>query len=219
MRSFNLKILGLVFLIVNNDAWATEKILVGKISSKVFEERGNIYFRLNNKVIQITATGKDKDPSLSLDNKVIAFIRRSNIIIPEKCGCISYTGSDYTNQVWLYDIKTQKEKLLVKNNLLCDEPEKMIIDPNNLQFSPNSKTLYFTVSARPTSGALRAINIDGTNLRYLASANSYKVIYSGKYKNRLIIQQHRYFSQGGSYDWYWLYTLQGKQIKTLGPMD
>jgi len=174
MCSFNLKILGLIFFIINNNVLAAEKVLAGKILSKVFAEHGNIYYATNNRVTQITTTGRDKDPSLSPNNKVIAFVRRSDTIISEKCGCISCTGSDYTNQVWLYDIKSQKEKLLVKNNFLCDEPEKMIIDPSNLQFSPNSRTLYFTVSARPTSGALRAINIDGTNLRYLASANSYK---------------------------------------------
>lgn len=219
MFSFNLRILGLVFLIVNNNTWAAEKTSPEKNSSRVFEEHGNIYCTINNKVTQITIIGKDKYPSLSPNKKTIAFVRRSDTIMSKKCGCISYTGSDYTNQVWVYDITTRKEKLLVKNNFLCDEPEKMIVDPSNLQFSPDSSTLYFTVSARPTSGALRAINIDGTSLRYLASANSYRVVYSGKYKNRLIIWQHRYFPQGGSYDWYWLYTLQGKQIKTLGPMD
>jgi hypothetical protein len=107
MFSFNLKILGLIFLITNNNAWATEKIL-----SKVFEEHGNIYYTINNKVTQITATGKDKYPSLSPNKKTIAFVRRSDIYIPEKCGCISYTGSDYTDQVWLYDITAKKEKLL-----------------------------------------------------------------------------------------------------------
>ena len=34
-----------------------------------------------------------------------------------------------------------------------------------------------------------------------------------KDKNNLIVLQHRYRPQGGSYDWYWLYTPQGKQIR------
>ena len=215
MYLFSLNLLWLVILVFNN-AWAVEKNL-----HKVFAEHGNVYYVASDKTVQITHTGKDKNPSLSPDNKTIAFVRTSDILVPKSCVHFAFTSDDYANQVWIYDIATKKEKLLVKNNFLCDKLEEVIVDPEDLQFSPNSKILYFTTSAWVTSGALHAANVDGTNLRYLAPANSYQVVYNGKYKNRLIIQQHRYFSTTGegSYDWYWLYTLQGKQIKTLGPMD
>ena len=217
MNLFNLKLPWLLFLLIIN-VFVFEKILAGEIPRKVFEKRGNIYYVINHRVIQITTSGKDNHPILSPTNKTIAFVRQSDIAIPKGCGYISY-ADEYANQIWIYDIATKKEKLLVKNNFSCDKLEKLIIDPNDLQFSPDSKTIYFATSAWVTSGALHAININGTNLRYIAPANSYRVIYDGKYKNKLIILQHRYFPQGGSYDWYWLYTLQGKQIKALGPMD
>src|SRR5438045_3076772 len=46
---------------------------------------------------------------------------------------------------------------------------KVIIDPHNLQFSPNSKTLYFETSAWVTSGAIHAVDVNGNHLRYVTS--------------------------------------------------
>ena len=82
-----------------------------------------------------------------------------------------------------------------------------------MQFSPDSKTLYFATSAWATSGAIHAIDVNGKNLRFITAGNEYHVVTHGKYRGDLIVNQHRYHDQGGSYDWDWLFTPQGKQIK------
>jgi hypothetical protein len=33
----------------------------------------------------------------------------------------------------------------------------------------------------------------------------------------LIVNQHRYFLGGGSYDWYWVFSPNGKEEGPLGP--
>jgi hypothetical protein len=38
----------------------------------------------------------------------------------------------------------------------------------------------------------------------------------GDHLDRLIVQQHRYFAFGGSFDWYWLYDAGGKEISPVG---
>ena len=38
----------------------------------------------------------------------------------------------------------------------------------------------------------------------------------GEHKDDIVIEAHRYFVFGGSYDWYWLYDSTGK--KELGPL-
>jgi len=69
-------------------------------------------------------------------------------------------------------------------------------------------------SARPTSGAIHSIDVNGKNLRYVTDGNEYHIINSGHYKGDLIVNQHRYrFHPMGSYDWDWLFTPQGNQIK------
>ncbi len=90
------------------------------------------------------------------------------------------------------------------------------IDEESLKFSPDGKRLYFITSAWVTSGALHRVNVDGSGERFVAAANSLKVLGSGSYKGHLIISQHRYFLGGGSYDWYYVFTPQGKEVGPLG---
>ena len=84
-----------------------------------------------------------------------------------------------------------------------------------LKFSPDNKVLFFLTSAWVTSGALHVININGSKPRYLQPANSFDVIKHGKYKGKLVIQQHQYASGGGSYEGCWLYTSEGKKVRRL----
>ena len=185
-------------------------------NTSVFSKSGNIYYILTpDHSMQITHSGKDSDPALSLDKKWISFVRIGNQIIPK--GCEGNTETNYANQIWIYDIATKKERLLVANNFQCNNPKKQIIDPSGLTFSPDSKILYFITYAWTTSGALHSVNIDGTHLRYIAPANSLEVITKGRYKGYFIVSEHRYFiPPGGTYDWYWLVTPDGKDDGPLG---
>jgi hypothetical protein len=187
-----------------------------KANTSVFSKGGNIYYiQSPHHTIQITYSEKDSDPVLSLDKKLIAFVRIGNQIIPK--GCNGDTETKYGNQIWIYNLETRKEKLLIANNFQCNEPKKQIIDPSELTFSPDSKNLYFLTSAWTTSGALHGVNIDGTHQRYIAPANSLEVIIKGTYKGYFIVNEHRYFiPPGGTYDWYWLVTPDGKDDGPLG---
>ena len=41
-------------------------------------------------------------------------------------------------------------------------------------------------------------------------------LHSGEYRDFLIVQQHRYFLGGGSFDWYWLFRPDGKEVGPIG---
>ena len=116
-------------------------------------------------------------------------------------------------------MKTKKERLFVANKFACEEPTEKIVDSQNLQFSPDSKELYFETSAWTVSGAIHAVQIDGKNLRFVTDGSEYHVVMRGHYKGDLIVNQHRYHDRGGSYDWDWLFTPTGKQIKLYKKED
>jgi hypothetical protein len=42
------------------------------------------------------------------------------------------------------------------------------------------------------------------------------VLHSGKYRDHLLVSQHRYFLGGGSYDWFWLFDSRGKEVGPVG---
>lgn len=191
-------------------------VIASSSFASVFVKAGNIYYSQGGQDVQLTKTNHDDSPILSPNKKLIAFIRTGHQIIPPNCLDFSDISSKYGNQIWIYNIVNKTERLLVDNNFSCNKPKKRIVDPQQLHFSPNSRTLYFVTSAWAVSGAVHAINVDGTNYRYIQPANELEVIKSGDYQGYLALQQHRYFIGGGSYDWYWLFTPDGKEIGPIG---
>lgn len=184
----------------------------------VFSKSGNIYYAETSKnSVQITQSGQDISPVISHDKKFIAFIRESNQVVPKVCENFVDSDSNKPRQIWVYEVATKTERLLVANNFACDKPEQAIVDAEDLQFSLDSKKLYFLTPAWVTSAALHVINVDGSDEHYVIPANAYEIIAKGEYKNDLIVDSHRYFLGGGSYDWYWLYTGEGKELGPLGP--
>lgn len=176
----------------------------------------------NKKIDELTRGAKLTDLIESPNGKWIAFVKRSSHIIPRACA-FSLTKTNYADEIWIINVDTMQKKILVHVDPDCDNPEKVIIDPNDLQFSPDSNTLYFATSAWATSGAVHAINVNGKNLRFVTDANEYRVVYLGKYKGDLIVNQHRARFKGdtplGTYDLDWLFTPQGKQIKLYKKED
>lgn len=202
-----------------------------KSTQKVFAEKGHIYyFPDGKKKIQLTKTGKNRAPVLSPDGKRVVFLRKS-----DKEAYLAVGGSeDYVkddpdgllaDQVWIVDVTGKNEKMLATDH----NPDEIAIvgdfngseviahiDDDTLQFSPDSNKVYFITAAWVTSGALHSVNIDGSGERFIAGANYLKVIDKGGCKGCLIINQHRYFVTGGSYDWYYVFTPDGKEVGPLG---
>src|SRR3990167_5779462 len=193
---------------------------ISKSVEPVFSKSGNIYYIDNNgRTIQITREANDSSPVLSPDKKTIAFVRVGNQVIPDSCDM----DAKYGNEIWIYSFSTKKEKRLVENNFECDKPKKQILDPHDLFFSPDSKMVYFLTAAWVTSGAIHAADINGKRVRFVTDGNEFHIVQSGLYKGDLIVNQHRYRFKGdtplGSYDWDWLFTPTGKQIKLYKKMD
>jgi hypothetical protein len=198
---------GLIFLL-----FIPSYLVAGQQPDQLYVKAGNIYYAQT----QLTQSGYNSLPVLSHDKKSIAFIKTSTKIIPERCRAFADTRTSYGEQIWIVNIEQKKEQLLVSSVFSCDKPTEMIVDPKQLIFSPDSKILYFLTSAWATSGAVHAVNIKEARERYLLPANSLKVVMDGQYRGGLILNQHRYFIGGGSYDWFWLFTPEGKEIGPLG---
>ena len=174
------------------------------------------------KTFQLDKNAKVTDLTESPDGKWIVFVKKSNHVIPSNCFYFSKKG-EQANEIWIVNTKEMTKKLLVAPHFSCRDVSKVIIDPHNLQFSPNSKTLYFETSAWVTSGAIHAMDVDGNHLRFVTAGSRLRVVQSGPYKGDIIVNQHRYRFKGdipcGSYDWDWLFTPRGKQIKLYKKED
>ena len=67
------------------------------------------------------------------------------------------------------------------------------------------------------------MDVDGNHLRFVTAGGRLRVVQYGKYKDNIIVNQHRYRFKGdtplGSYNWDWLFTPTGKQIKLYKKED
>jgi hypothetical protein len=176
----------------------------------------------DTRLMQLTKDAKLADLIASPDRNWIVFIKKSNYTIPSDCFYFSQKG-EQADEIWIINTKEMTKKLLVAPHFSCGDVSKVIIDPHNLQFSPNSKTLYFETSAWVTSGAIHAVDVDGNHLRFVTAGGRLRVVQYGKYKDNIIVNQHRYRFKGdtplGSYNWDWLFTPTGKQIKLYKKED
>jgi hypothetical protein len=67
-----------------------------------------------------------------------------------------------------------------------------------------------------TSGAVHVVDTTNRKERYLFPGSDLKAVTSGEYKDCLLVQQHKYFVGGGSYDWFWLLRPDGKEVGPVG---
>ena len=186
-------------------------LAVPALAQTISVKDGNIQFTdKSGQTMPLTSSGRDSGPVLAPDGKWVAFVRKVD-------GKKIATGSDEMDPTELWQIRTDgKEASLLVKCRASEKPEFVIAGFENVQFSSNGKLLYFVTPAWATSGAVHVVDTTNRKERYLFPGNDLKIVASGEYKDCLLVQQHKYFVGGGSYDWYWLLRADGKEVGPLG---
>ena len=186
-------------------------LAVPVFGQSVSVKEGNVQFTdKSGQTTALTSSGRDSSPVLAPDGKWVVFVRKVD-------GKKIPTGSDEVDPTELWQVRTDaKEATLLVKCRNSEKLESVIAAFENLQFSTNGKLVYFVTPAWATSGAVHVVDTTNRNERYLFPGNGLKVVTAGEYKDCLLVQQHRYFVGGGSYDWYWLLRPDGKEIGPVG---
>ena len=158
----------------------------------------------------LTNSGHDSEPVLSPDKKWIIFVRT----VPDKK--IS-TGAGEANATELWQIRADgKEPTVLVRPKESDKMENVLAGFSKPEFSTNGKLVYFLSEAWTTSGALHVVDTTNGKEHFVCPAAEFGVVQSGEYRDDLLVQQHRYFIGGGSYDWFWLLKRDGKEVGPVG---
>lgn len=187
-----------------------------KSDGAVFEEKGNIFIQVENKAIQLTTTGLDHEPVRSPDEKWVAFSKKIEGKV-KHCSKVDQWICA-TDQLWIINLETKTERMLVEPLEDAADMREVIGSFEYKTFSPDSKTIFFLTPAWATSSAIHAVEINGDNERFITAGNSLKIIKSihiQELVGHLIVHKHKYYP-GGSYDFYWLISPKGEELRPLG---
>ena len=175
------------------------------------DKKGNLVFTdATGKLTHLTAEGKDSAPALDPAKRRIVFVRAT----PGK-KVSTGSGEVEATELRIMDVDGKNTAVILRG---ADDPkvERVLADFQSPQFSPDGKTIYFLGSAWATSGAIHAFDLTTKKVRFVCPGNDLEVVPGGEYAGNLLVQQHRYFLGGGSYDWYWLLHPDGKEIGVVG---
>jgi len=172
---------------------------------------GNIV--VNGKAI--THSGHDGDPLLAPDGKRLVFLRTMG----KPLNSCAASGAETDNvELWTANIDGSGARRLL--GIKADnDMHKTLCDFQGAQFSSNGNLLYFETPAWATSGAIHVYDFRAGKEHYVIDGDDVQVLAKcdePDYRDKLIVTQHKYFVFGGSYDWPWLISPQGKTIGLIG---
>ncbi|WP_224369574.1 TolB family protein [Hyalangium versicolor] len=183
-------------------------------SPTVTEEKGNlVWVESNGAKRQLTSLGQDSQPALSPDGKSLVFVRKGAGRKLE-----SASGEVDANEIWWMDTAGGKPRRLVQS-AASDDPKKFLGALQAPQFAPDGKTVFFLSAAWTTSNAVHKVDVATGKVQFIAAGNTLEVVPRGDHRGRLIVQVHKYFLGGGSYDWYWLLEPDGREVGAIGEDD
>jgi WD40-like Beta Propeller Repeat len=184
-------------------------------NARVTVEAGNVFIVKDGARRQLTRTGRDFDAALSPDGRFVAFTRGDGKPPPDDPSeCRTGAAADQLRRI---DVDGRNERLLVTGHNGAKPPQQLCRFQEK-QFSSDGRRLFFLSPGWTTSAALHVYDFDSKAVRFVAPANGAIVLNSctGKHRDALILNQHRYFLGGGSYDWYWLF--DPSATKEIGPV-
>jgi hypothetical protein len=183
----------------------------------VYSDTGNIFIERNGAKTQLTKSEDDVEPVLSPNGAFVIYMRqgrgRGMRGYDVNQFCTTTPKPDELRQI---NVDGSGDKLLLSGRK--GDAQQQICDFRDKQFSSDGRRLYFLSPGWTTSGALHIYDMRTREEHFVLSANDLLVLSfcRNKYQDDLVVESHRYFLFGGSYDWYWLYDPTGKN--ELGPL-
>jgi dipeptidyl aminopeptidase/acylaminoacyl peptidase len=159
---------------------------------------------------QLSSSGRDTQPVLSPDGKWVVFVRT----VPGK-NIATGSGDSAATELWQIGADGKNATLLVRSRE-SKNIQSVLANFAKPQFSTNGRYVFFLSDAWATSGAVHVVDTTNGKEHFVCPGLDLEVVTSGEYRDCLLVQEHRYFIGGGTYDWYWLLRPNGREIGPVG---
>jgi len=186
------------------------------ISQTVSIRDGNVFFKVKDgHTIQITTTGLDSDPSLSLDRKLVVFVRRT-----PSSNIHTGAGSLDTNELWVTDTTTgaNAHRVLAGHSVDAKSGEPLA-GFSSPRFSPDAHRVYFLAQIAATSQHVFMLDLQSQQVRFLCRGTHIEVVKVGTYAGDLIVLKDIPRVMPGHVLRYWLLDPNGREIGEIGEKE
>lgn len=146
---------------------------------------GNVFITAQDgTTIQLTKSGHDSDPSLSLDQRLVVFVR-------SKPTYKITTGAGVTdkNELWIVATsgkQTPRRVLLGHSGGYNIDDRLVLAGFSKPQFSPDARRVYFEAQTWGTDDSIRVLDLVSGKVRFLYAGNDLQVLQCGRYSGYLI---------------------------------
>jgi len=178
---------------------------------KAYANAGRLYVvGADGKAKQLVGFSKVKDAVLSPDGMRVVFIKGTpSLPIP------TGSGDAPPDQLWLVNADGAHPTLLIGSRR-SPKSQDVLGGFTAPCFSPDNRRVYFLSQAYAVSDAVHVVDLATKATHFVCAGNTIEVVPRGVFQGDLIVQQHRYFAGGGSFDWYWLVDPRGKDVNPIG---
>jgi hypothetical protein len=182
-------------------------------AQSVSAQHGNIVFTdATGRMVRLTDSGQDFAPSLSPNGALVVFVRHT----PGEFVEVGW-GDAEAREIWVISPDGRNPTMLVRG-AEKDSWEDRLAQLDRPQFLSDSQRIVFDSALAAVDGTINVAN-PATGVRRIGGGHGVEVVRSGPYRDHLIVRRHRYFRGGGSYDYFWLITIDGDLIGPIGPDD
>ena len=174
---------------------------------------GNVFVKVKDgSTLQITSSGLDLDPSLSANNRLVVFVRRT----PSFKIWTALEETDQ-NEIWVASVSGEPEP----RRILVGHPSvnggRDLAGFRSPQFSLDEKRIYFIAELAATGNSVRALDLATGKVDFLYRGESVEVIKSGPYAGFLIgLKAIPHAFPPPHIFRYWLLDRNGKDVAEIG---
>ena len=179
---------------------------------------GNIYLTSQDgTIIRLTNSGLDSDPCLSLDQRMVVFVRR-------KLTFKITTGAGVTdkNELWITGTsgKEVPHRVLLGHSGGFNIDDKLVLAGfSKPQFSPDGKRVYFEAETWGSDNSARVLDLATGKVHFLYAGNDLQVVQVGRYAGYVIALKDIPRTSPARVGRYWLLDGDGNEAGEIGDQE
>jgi hypothetical protein len=174
---------------------------------------GNVMFRAKDgSSTQITSSGLDSDPSLSVNNRLVVFVRRT----PDLRILTALEETD-RNEIWVASVSPQPQPRRILVGHAGVRVGEDLAGFSLPQFSLDAKRIYFIAEWAATGNSVQVVDVATGKVKFLYRGESVEVIKSGPDAGCLIgLKAIPHAFPPPHVFRYWLLEADGKDVAEIG---